>query len=400
MDQSCVPIVDFWTSFRPIVPYTPSPDSYYHKPEPVEENPSYSDIEAFYDSVANGSGPPCYKQDYPFSWELQSHIPSCSYVPTTDDGPLDQNNNNNNYCELKSYQPSDHFSQLDLREPVAQEVIVHTEYSSPLCNLEQKTEQSSSQESSPETDCISVMEKPIKIKQECPEYIKQEYSDCVKQEYQECWKQEYPKSVEQEYPVYVKQETPDFAEQGFPLEIVETVFSKKTSSAKLPMQKRISAKYTNPTGVYACPLCDRTFSGKGGLTQHYNAHHSGPKEQRCGTCGKRFCLLEDLEKHQRRHEELQKSIVCEYCPKKFNYKFDMIRHVKAVHTEATHKCHHCGKGFVRRDHLQLHENKHRRKLNNDAAELLLPKNKKKQGKKVDALRDSWEGMEQRETVTK
>ncbi|XP_065095205.1 zinc finger protein 260-like [Ochlerotatus camptorhynchus] len=327
MDQPCSSQSDFWTSFKTEGSHTPSQDYLQPKKE-SSEYLSYFDIETFYDSVAYGDGPACHvKPDYPFSWGAQTH---CSYsYAQSDDGPLDQNNNhNNNYCDLTSYQDLESVAQADLCTQVAQEVASFPAGESFLSPILQESD-----------------EVP-------PELVK----NLLQME-------------ESSMPVPIKQEISEEI-PAVPPPVVEFPFH-------LPLKKRryVIAQH-NADGKYPCPSCDRAFNRQGHLTQHCNAHHSGPMEQRCHICGKRFRLREELEKHQLRHKEQNKTWECEHCPKKFNYKFDMIRHVKAVHTEAPHSCQFCGKGVVRLDHLRQHENKHRRMMKNAASKVSTMKRKR------------------------
>lgn len=336
MDQPCSSLSDFWTSYKTEGSYTPSPDYLPPKKEP-SEFVNYFDIETFYDSVVYGDGPPCYfKPDYPLSWEAQTH---CSYSHAkTDDGPLDQNNNHNyNYCDLTSYQDLESVPQADLCTQVAQEAATFPAGECFLSPLLQETDEVPPElvENLLQMDESSI---PVPIKQEIPEEI----------------------------PAV----PPPVAEiPAVPPPVAEC-------PSHLPLKKRhhVIGRY-NTDGKYPCPSCDRSFNRQGHLTQHCNAHHSGPMEQRCHICGKRFRLLQELNNHQLRHKEQNKTWECEHCPKKFNYKFDMIRHVKAVHTEAPYSCQFCGKGVVRKDHLRLHENKHRRMMKN--ADNKLPAMKRK-----------------------
>lgn len=334
MDQPCSSLTDYWTNFKTEESYTPSPDYLQPKKE-SSEFPSYFDIETFYDSVAYGDEPACYvNPDYPFSWGAQTH---CSYsYDQTDDDPLDQNNNHiADCCDLTSYQKLESVSQPDLCTQVAQEAVSFPTGESFLSPLLQETDKVP-----PElVENLLLMEEPslpIPIKQEIPEEI-----------------------------------------PAVPPSAVEFPSPAVAIPSHLPLKKRRYVIGRHSTdGKYPCPSCDRSFNHQGHLTQHCNAHHSGPMEQRCHICGKRFRLLEELEKHQLRHKEQNKTWECAHCPKKFNYKFDMIRHVKAVHTEAPHRCEFCGKGVVRLDHLRLHEKKHRRMMKNAADKVPTTKRKR------------------------
>lgn len=338
MEQFRSPIVDFWTSFTPVVSNIPSQDSYQPKAEPTDGNPDCFEIETYYDSYIDGNQPPCYvKSEYPFWWGPQVYSFAYPCVKSDDD-PLDQNINNHNYCESTPFC----YSEESRSGSVAQEVVVYTIDGSSHYTFEQQTEPISTQ--NPPSPRQLNMDEPSGsriIKQDLPELV-------------------------------ANHEPP-------PLKVV----SKKASSSNLPLKKRrIRLGHQNSTGSLVCPVCDRAFNQTNHLTQHFNVQHLGPLAQRCELCGKRYRLAEDLEKHRLRHREQNKPFQCEFCPKKFNYRYDMIRHIQSRHTEAPFKCRFCGKGFARYDHLLSHENsKHRCKNKRTIAKELVKKAKQKQKEK-------------------
>ncbi|KAL7015646.1 hypothetical protein ACKWTF_016568 [Chironomus riparius] len=114
---------------------------------------------------------------------------------------------------------------------------------------------------------------------------------------------------------------------------------------------------------FRCNTCNKTFAKRCYFTQHNKTAHVGHKPFKCVKCGKKYQTQELLHDHMDKHGS-DKPFKCEIsnCPKSFNHKTDLKRH-SILHTaEKPHVCQQCGKGFVRKDHLQKHMGSHMRKM--------------------------------------
>lgn len=117
------------------------------------------------------------------------------------------------------------------------------------------------------------------------------------------------------------------------------------------------------TEEFRCNICNKTFSKRCYFTQHNKTAHVGHKPFKCIKCGKKYQTQELLDDHMDKHNG-DKPFKCEVpnCPKSFNHKTDLKRHSILHTTEKPHVCQQCGKGFVRKDHLQKHMGSHMRKM--------------------------------------
>ncbi|XP_053691165.1 zinc finger and SCAN domain-containing protein 22-like [Sabethes cyaneus] len=168
---------------------------------------------------------------------------------------------------------------------------------------------------------------------------------------------------QERYDAMKKQRTPESSQgtqpESNPVQIVATSKSPpKTAeqptltqrgSKKLARKRKFSRVFSD-TGI-VCTLCKQYFASSGGLKQHNQTNHSGPRQHRCEQCGKRYQSPTKLETHKKRHTAAEKAIGCSECPKRFNHKWDLKRHYDRKHgvLNARYKCSKCGKGFNRRD---------------------------------------------------
>ncbi len=109
-------------------------------------------------------------------------------------------------------------------------------------------------------------------------------------------------------------------------------------------------------GKIQCPKCPKTFSKIYNLKRHFPVH-TGHFKFWCDTCQRGFTQKALHEDHMRKHEgRLYK---CEYCIKSYQTRTSLYRHLPEHTGKYPHYCLTCGAGFVVREELKLHENKHR-----------------------------------------
>ena len=69
--------------------------------------------------------------------------------------------------------------------------------------------------------------------------------------------------------------------------------------------------------ILKCSECDKTFSSKTGLDQHFQ-HHTGQYSYFCSQCNKGFSVACNYKEHMRGHEG--RGYSCDYCGKIFKTK--------------------------------------------------------------------------------
>nr|XP_055071953.1 gastrula zinc finger protein xFG20-1-like isoform X4 [Misgurnus anguillicaudatus] len=153
-------------------------------------------------------------------------------------------------------------------------------------------------------------------------------------------------------------------------------------------QERVEAK-----DVFACHLCDKTYSLKVNLTRHLKLHDERPHA--CSQCEKTFLHKSQLRYHVMSHTDLmgvkeedqehneikdehqddnfltdscseteenssQEStkaknvFACHLCAKTFSRKGYLRYHLKIHSGDRPHACSHCEKTFIQNSHLMFH----------------------------------------------
>lgn len=93
------------------------------------------------------------------------------------------------------------------------------------------------------------------------------------------------------------------------------------------------------------------------LSSHRSVHTARAKAFRCHHCGKAFGKRSHLEDHQRCHYE-EKLFKCRVCEKAFKWRSNCVRHEK-IHTGVKpYKCSFCEKAFHRLSALRVHQETH------------------------------------------
>ncbi|PRD27168.1 UNVERIFIED_CONTAM: zinc finger protein [Trichonephila clavipes] len=107
---------------------------------------------------------------------------------------------------------------------------------------------------------------------------------------------------------------------------------------------------------YSCELCNRNYSSRNGLTNHYLVH-SQVKPFKCDICDKAFTKKCTLTVHLSIHST-ERPHVCEICSRPFARKADLKKH-KLIHTnKKSYTCDTCQAEFKHLNYLRKHEVKH------------------------------------------
>lgn len=80
-----------------------------------------------------------------------------------------------------------------------------------------------------------------------------------------------------------------------------------------------------PNGRLQCEMCDKTLADPKTLTMHMRLH-TGKGLKRCHICGRGFPKLNHLKRHLQNH--MQQDFVCNYCPQSFESRPERRAHAK------------------------------------------------------------------------
>uniref|UniRef100_A0A0B6ZWV7 C2H2-type domain-containing protein n=1 Tax=Arion vulgaris TaxID=1028688 RepID=A0A0B6ZWV7_9EUPU len=106
---------------------------------------------------------------------------------------------------------------------------------------------------------------------------------------------------------------------------------------------------------FHCTLCQLEFSSDLILTHHMKTSHKYATYS-CIFCGKSFTYKHNLKIHQR-NKHNRTTVLCSYCGKLvLQTRLDV--HMEKVHEKPLFTCHICQKGFLKRECLEGHVNKH------------------------------------------
>ena len=120
---------------------------------------------------------------------------------------------------------------------------------------------------------------------------------------------------------------------------------------------------------YACELCDKKYSKKCSLENHFKAEHEMSNDFMCTLCNKVCSEKFDLKRHIKKVHEMenatekkpemnvaiiQERIKCDICEKMFN-KSSLKRHVEENHSRIKNiDCGFCCKAFYSQNNLNRH----------------------------------------------
>ena len=159
----------------------------------------------------------------------------------------------------------------------------------------------------------------------------------------------------------------------------------QTHSDMFPVKSDILLPATTAPKPYKCSICNKEFSVKEELRDHFQGHeaakpfhcdicglgvsnnralkrhkltHTGHKPYKCDTCGKSFLQKHDLNRHMNVHER-PKYFTCEQCKRIFTAISSFKSHkCKGVQEVRPFLCHICGDGCTNRLAWSYHMWKH------------------------------------------
>ena len=79
---------------------------------------------------------------------------------------------------------------------------------------------------------------------------------------------------------------------------------------------------------FSCHLCNKSYTAKGALHNHYNYVHSGSRRFECSYCQRVFQFKHLLIGHIASLHDPTKKLSCPSCSAKFNYKHELKLHLK------------------------------------------------------------------------
>lgn len=87
-----------------------------------------------------------------------------------------------------------------------------------------------------------------------------------------------------------------------------------------------------PRSMTTCPECGKNFAKPGNLTRHMAQVHAGRRDHRCGQCRQCFSQKGALTRHIREKHEAERKFKC-HCGRKFLRKQHLEQHMKAHHAD-------------------------------------------------------------------
>ncbi len=125
--------------------------------------------------------------------------------------------------------------------------------------------------------------------------------------------------------------------------------------------------HTKSHSSYDCRLCNKTLKTRRNWKRHMNTHgingttkngdsHGTTKNFKCLTCGKTFMVREYLVMHQKTHEKREKKFTCARCNKSFFTTTNLRRHI-LTHVKPQLQCHKCEKSFTLKSELERHNSR-------------------------------------------
>ncbi|XP_012535966.1 uncharacterized protein LOC105836463 [Monomorium pharaonis] len=108
---------------------------------------------------------------------------------------------------------------------------------------------------------------------------------------------------------------------------------------------------------FSCAVCQKQFSRVNLLQRHEKVHRDEPRYA-CTQCEREFFTTEDLEKHEEASHKKEKQFQCNICNKRFQYKQGLERHEVLHNEDKTFACDYCKEAFHTSTKLARHLSTH------------------------------------------
>lgn len=122
-------------------------------------------------------------------------------------------------------------------------------------------------------------------------------------------------------------------------------------------QKQVSSA----SPKHECEGCNKMFRLKCHLDRHRCANRILQVKFTCTVCKQEYSRIDRLNKHMKdkhngKKAKKPKFTKCKFCGIRVSRKFDLIRHIRAVHfSEKPHKCDDCGEMFAVKSNMLEHQ---------------------------------------------
>mmetsp|Transcript_3051 Transcript_3051/g.9319 ORF Transcript_3051/g.9319 Transcript_3051/m.9319 type:complete len:418 (-) Transcript_3051:191-1444(-) len=117
----------------------------------------------------------------------------------------------------------------------------------------------------------------------------------------------------------------------------------------------VSSSRSRAPARFPCPHCPRTFARRFDMHRHVDAVHMNKRPHVCSDCSQAFKQAAHLKEHVRTYHDINK-LRCEVCSRDFGSVPRLKRHVESVHLNLhQHTCDKCGQVYKERSHMHKHK---------------------------------------------
>ncbi|XP_076045575.1 uncharacterized protein LOC143027833 isoform X2 [Oratosquilla oratoria] len=127
-----------------------------------------------------------------------------------------------------------------------------------------------------------------------------------------------------------------------------------------------------PSRVYTCTVCTKTFKQNQYLQRHMRKH-TGEKPFECAECSKAFTCKSELNRHKKCHSSVRPH-VCPACNQGFKMAHNLKNHIRTHSRIQKWKCSQCQAVFTKQKLLEIHKKTHKETV--DVVQVFRPENAK------------------------